>query len=232
MVLFHIIPRWFFGYDIMLEVVFAVITLLVAFYAWKFYRLSGKKDLRLLSLGFLFISLSYFALSAANFEIITSLTDTGCKVCRIEGLRLAHVYVIYLFMVFAITGWTALTYMVLRLKSPKTFVLLLLLGLLTLFISPHVLYVFYMVSSLLLIFILIQLITNYVKYKHSKQLLVIIAFGFLLFGRAHFVVSVNHSLFYVIGHILELIAYALILANLLSIKWRSNVRGYRSSMIS
>jgi hypothetical protein len=90
-----------------------------------------------------------------------------------------------------------------------------------------VLYVFYMVSSILLIFILIQLIANYMKNKQARQLFVIVGFAFLLFGRAHFVLAVNHSLFYAIGHILELFAYALILANLLSIKWRSNVKGLK-----
>jgi hypothetical protein len=227
MVLFHVMPRWFFGYDIMLELVFTVITLLVSYYAFKYYRLSGKRELGLLSLGFLFISLSYLALSVANFEIITSLTDTGCKICRIEGLRLAHIYVIYLFMVLAMTGWTTLTYMTLRVKSLKTYVLVLLLSLVTLFITPHVLYVFYLVSSLLLIFILIQLVGNFMKSRQGRQLFIILAFGFLLFGRAHFVLAVNHSLFYVIGHVLELLAYALILANLLSIKWRSNVKGFK-----
>ena len=68
---------------------------------------------------------------------------------------------------------------------------------------------------------------NFMKSKQPRQLFIILAFAFLLFGRAHFVLAVNHSLFYVIGHVLELFAYALILANLLSIKWRSNVKGFK-----
>jgi len=53
------------------------------------------------------------------------------------------------------------------------------------------------------------------RRKQKKNLLVLLAFCFLLFGSVHFLVSVNHALFYVIGHFLELIAYVLILTNLL-----------------
>jgi hypothetical protein len=44
-------------------------------------------------------------------------------------------------------------------------------------------------------------------------MLVAAAFLFLLFGRAHFIMSVDHELFYALGHILELVAYIFILWN-------------------
>ena len=65
-----------------------------------------------------------------------------------------------------------------------------------------------------MIFITWHFIKNYMNKKHPNTLLIALAFLFLLFGSFHFLISVDHQLFYAIGHILELFAYLLILLNL------------------
>ena len=40
-------------------------------------------------------------------------------------------------------------------------------------------------------------------------------FLFLLFGKIHFIFAINHANFYAFGHLLELIAYTLLLADLI-----------------
>ena len=63
-------PEWFFGYDVALELSFAVITLLVCFYAWKISQVTQERNIRLFSLAFLFISLSYIIQTILNFIIM------------------------------------------------------------------------------------------------------------------------------------------------------------------
>jgi hypothetical protein len=46
---------------------------------------------------------------------------------------------------------------------------------------------------------------------------VVLAFTFLLFGSLHYLLSVDHAIYYVIGHVLELFAYLCILANLIMV---------------
>ena len=56
----YIIPEWFLGYDIALNLLFGIITLIVSLYAFKIYRLSSLKQSKLFGISFSFISISYF----------------------------------------------------------------------------------------------------------------------------------------------------------------------------
>jgi len=211
----YMVPNWFLGYDLILELAFAIISLIVSIYSFKIYRLSEQTQSKLFGIAFLFISISYFIQSFLNFTIISKLNENIRIILKIISVNVLNTIGIYAHILFFITGLITLTYMTLKIKSAKTYSLLFITIILSLVFSSNKLYLFYLLSSILLIYILIHYLTNYLKNKQSKTLLVLAAFAFLLFGSIHFIFAVNHSLYYVIGHSLELIAYLLILINLI-----------------
>ena len=215
MVHLPIVPEWFFGYDIFLELAFAIITLVVSFYAFKIYKLSGQRQSKLFGTAFLFISISYFIQSFLNFFRISVLDENICEALKIVSVNFLNTTGIYTHIIFFGIGLITLTYMTLRIKNAKTYSLLAILFLLSILFSSNTLFLFYLLSSILLIYIVTHYLINYLKNKQTKTLLVLVAFAFLLFGSIHFIFSVNHGLYYVIGHFLELIAYLLILINLI-----------------
>ena len=198
-----------------LELIFAFITLIVALYAFKVYKISGQPQSKLFSIAFIFFSISYFMQSLLNFVIISKFENSAYDVMNIHKILVLNSWGIYLHMVFFLIGLITLVYMTLKINSPKTYLLILLISFFSLVVSLNKLYWFYFLSSFLLIFIVIHYTLNFSKHRQVKTLLVLSAFIFLLFGHIHFIFAVNHALFYALGHVFELIAYIFILINLI-----------------
>lgn len=211
----YTLPSWFFGYNIGLELAFAIITLIVSFFAFKIYRLTDQRQSKLFGYSFLFISAAYFLESLLNFLIVSKLNDNISIFLKMQDVFVLNNAELFTHMLMFMMGLLTLTYMTLKTKNTRTFIILIAITILALIFSTNRLYLFYLIATVLLIFICIHYVQNYFKNKQTNTLLVLTAFLFLLFGHFHFIISVDHALFYIIGHFLELAAYLLILANLL-----------------
>ncbi|PIN87311.1 hypothetical protein COV19_00305 [Candidatus Woesearchaeota archaeon CG10_big_fil_rev_8_21_14_0_10_44_13] len=211
----YLIPQWFFGYDVLLELLFAFVTLLVAIYAFKVYKLSGENQPLLFGVSFIFISASYMAQSFLNFMIVSELNRDICNAMKLANIDTLNALGIYFHTFFFISGLLFLVYMTLKTKCAKTFSLMFILAYALLWFASNTFYTFYFLSSVLLTYILIHYLVAFVRKKQKRTLLVLVAFAFLLFGSIHFIFSINHSLFYALGHMLGLVAYILILINLI-----------------
>jgi hypothetical protein len=210
----YLVPTWFFGYDVALELLFAVITLAVSIYALRLYRLSGQKQSRFFGLGFLFISASYFVQSFINFAIISKLNENICTVLKINSIALWNYIGMNIYAVLFLSGLITLVYTTFKIDNPKLYSLLLLTLLASMLSNPNMLHVFHLISSILLVYLVMHYLMTYLKKKKSRVTLVLVAFIFILFGNVHFIFSINHSPYYVIGHLLELVGYICILTNL------------------
>lgn len=208
-------PDWFIGYDIFLELAFAVITAFVSWHAFKVYKITSQNKSRLFGISFAFISISYFMQSFLNYSIVSNLNQNICEAIKLNNLVLLNNVGALIHTVFFIIGLLTLVYMTLNIKSQKAFLLLGAIIFTALFYSAGTFLAFYTLSSILLLFIVVHYFENYLHHKQLKTLLSLAAFIFLLFGSVHYLLSVNHAVFYVISHILELIAYLLILADLI-----------------
>jgi len=217
MVHLNLIPSWFLGYNIFFEFLFAIITLVVGIYAFKLYSISEQKQSKLFGIAFLFISTHYFIQSFLNASILFKLGENICTIMKIQGIELLNIYGIYSHMFFFMLGLITLTYMTLKIQDKKIYSLLLIIPFLSILFSTNKIYLFYLFSSIYLIYISAYYFKNYLENKKIKTLLVLVAFLFLLFGNIHFIFSINHGAYYIIGHFLEFVAYSLILINLLLI---------------
>lgn len=212
-----ITPEWFFGYDIVLEILFAIITMFVSFYAWKIYKITEERNIRLFSLGFLFISLSYIIQSVLNFIILKQLEEEICGIVNLESVYLLNLFGIYFHSILFLIGLLLLTYVALKIYSLRTFILLFILVFVSLYFSSHKTFMLYLLSATLLGFIVYYHITNYLNNRKATTLLVTIAMMTLFAGYLYFMFAIDKPLYYVIGHVLELLAYLLVLGNLILI---------------
>jgi len=212
-----IVPPWFLGYNIILEAIFALVTLIVSRYAFKIHRLTEQRQLRLFGTAFLAISISYFIQSFLNLAILSNLTEKICHMVKAENINTLNLIGIYTYVIFFSFGLLMLFYMTLKIKDIRIFSFLLIVVLSAIFVSINVLFMFYLISSIILLSVCLHYLKNYLDKKQPKTLLVLVAFVFLLFGRVHFIFALNHGTYYVIGHILEFGAYGLILINLLRV---------------
>ncbi|MEK6947540.1 MAG: hypothetical protein AABX32_08095 [Nanoarchaeota archaeon] len=213
---YAIVPHWFFGYNVLLEMLFFAITLLVGAYALKIYQISGQRQSKLFGISFLMISASYFIQSVLNFASSYSMAD-GCNTQTMSLAYTLNIAGIYAQMLLFTVGLVTLAYMTLRIKNLKAYFLFAAIAIGTLLASSAKLYFFYIISSILLIYISFFYLRNYLQSRKANALIVFIGFLFLLFAKIHFIFSINHGAFYVAGHLLEFVAYVLILINLISV---------------
>jgi hypothetical protein len=207
-------PNWFFQYSIFFELAFAVITLFVALQAFKVYKLSKEKSPMLFGIAFLLLSFSYFIQSALNIGILYKLSQNVNVLHNISQVINLGMNALYTHMIFTLAALVLLVFITLKTKSPKIFILLLTISLLPIYLGRDPVHTFFVLSSIFELFIAYHYLMNYLKNKYIPNFLVFAAFFLLLVSDIHFIFSLNHKIFYVLGHFLELFAYLFILINL------------------
>lgn len=207
---FYLVPRWFFGFDIALELLFAVITFLVAAYALYMYKLSAERDCKLLGFGFISIALSYVTWGFLNFFLLTRLSDSS-RVLVLERLSLVGFLVLYGHIIFMLLGLATLAYLTFKVKSYRVYSLFASLPLIMVFFSKSAPLAFYFVSAVLLFYIMLHYIIKYESVQRATTLLVLIGFIFLFAGAVGFTLATLYHGSYVAGHLLQLLGYLFIL---------------------
>src|SRR3989338_4223003 len=210
--MFYMSPSWFYGFDIAFELVFGVISLVIALLAFKIYRKSFQISARLLGFSFVFISLAFLVLSFFNLLFSLKPESYLCQssLCSVAVLSVIGLYT---HIILLLIGFVILCYIVLKRRSITIFLLLLGITLFAIIFSKNVLLTYHLLSSIFLAFISWCYIRNFLANKQTKTCLIALAFTLLFFGSFHFFLAVNHALFYVMGHFFELFAYILILMN-------------------
>lgn len=216
MVNVYSIPGWFFGYDIIFGIALLIITLAVSLYSFKIYKLSNQRQSKFFGIAFLLFSISYLVELIINFAILSDLTD-AFSVLEINELINLNFMSILVHMIFFTSGLATLIYMISNFKDKKIYFGLLIASLLSLILFGDRIYLFYILSSSLLFLIMLFYAVNSFKEKNRKTILITLAFFFLLVSHIHFIFSVNHTLYYIIGNSLELIAYFFVLINFLKV---------------
>jgi hypothetical protein len=212
--------EWFLQYNIALEVVFGSVALMVALFAWRIYKESDQKRLKLFGISFLLISASYFLQAMSNFLAISELEEFINLIefvpmsAELQSVVLLESIGVYAHMFMMISGLVILVYMTFRKEKQRILYLLLALSMLSVFMSDNIVYMFYLLSSILSAFVLWYYAENYRRGRRSNVLPVFVAFFFLFLGNVCFIFSCCNIFFYAIGHVFELFAYLFIIWNL------------------
>lgn len=206
----YVVPHWFFGFDIAMELVFAIIALILAIFTYKVYRASEEREVKLFGISFSLISLSYFVWAWMNYYILHEATE---KIMDISVMRLLSINYIgtLIHMILFTLGILTLAYSTLDFKSGRTYYIIAGLSLVAL-VSSSLPWITY---QILVIFLLSAIVYHYALdhscYKNKKARLTFIAFLLLTLSRIDFLFTLRSGTAYIIGHILELSAYVLIL---------------------
>ncbi|MFH1174939.1 MAG: hypothetical protein V1725_07435 [archaeon] len=214
----YLIPSWFSGFDILFQIAFAIVALLVSIYAFKVYKLSGQQASKIFGIGFLLIFISYFLQLLLNIIVLVQLNDEICNMIQLKDVALLYNIGVYTHLFFFILGLGVLSFISVHLEGWKARTLLLIIIFTALLLSINGFLMYYLLSSILLAFLVIHYGQNYARHRRKHTLLVLIGFVFLLLGSIYFMFSSERGLFYVLGNALALVAFILILTNLLLLR--------------
>ena len=212
----YIIPAWFFGIDISLELIFFAITLAVAITSYKIYRISKEKSMQCFSISFFLISLSYFVWALINAIALSHLQEfpTLYSLQRIFSISAIGLYAHILLLTI---GFITLAYAILPKKNPRVYYLLLGLGLTAIVASSDKIITFRILAVFLLSSVIYHFFIQWREHRNSNLLYSFVAFLLLALGNIEFALSESYYSAYAVGHILELLAYLIILRNIVKI---------------
>ena len=148
----YLIPAWFLGFDTAMEVIFSLITLIVALVAFRIYLISQERSIRHVSVGFLLIGLSYLLWAFMHFMLVRSLS-ADISIINLENLSLYWNLGFYAYMVLFISGLITLAYAATGSKQGNVYYLLLGLAILVVCSAYQKILTFRIVSRFLLSFI-------------------------------------------------------------------------------
>ena len=212
----YVIPNWFFGYSIFLEVIFGIITLLVAFTAFKIYRISKERELGLLSAGFVLISASYFAWSLINIFLVEELNETT-RLLILKNISVLSVIGIYSHILLFMCGLITLFYMTCKVETDRMYSLVIILAVLGVLFAYDKTLAIYSFSSIILAYIAGYYALTYKKKKNRFTRDVFISFSMLFIANIVMLFPSTTYSIYVIAHFFHLIAFSILLYTLISI---------------
>ncbi len=222
----YFVPSWFFDIDIVLGVIFALITGIVAAYSVKLSMLTEERQFKLFSIAFTCISASYVLRLVLNL-FLTKVLATQPGVLWIADFNLFSKTIIYLYILLFIVGYVTLAYTTFRVRNLSVYVLLILLSMTAIFFSLNKSLTVYLISSLFLAFICYHYIRRCFNTPSRKKVLIIAAFLLLLASNVSFMFITDYSFYqgYILSESLELVAYLVIAFTLASIVYHGKKTG-------
>lgn len=215
-------PPWFLGIDSIFEVLFFLVTLIIAWRALKYYRISGERRFLWWGIGFLSISGAYAVTAFANYYLFG----------RIEGVVaspvpsmidfswlhfLGHITYTGLFL----AGYLLLALIVLDFEDTR---LITLFGFLVAILALAIVlgklpWLLTLALVILLVHILLYQYLTLPKGRTPRaRKLVIGGFAFLLLEQIAYLLLPLLGIAYVIGHLMGLVGFGLITIMFLTIR--------------
>jgi len=213
-------PVWFLGFDLILELIFFLVTGLIAWYAYRIHRLTGYRQYKRWSTGFLFVALAYVVNALTNLFLYFELKENGLMVSTLGELTRIYNVGLLIHMLFFLAGYVILVFVSLRVDDARLSPLLLFLIAVTALASLPFSWVFELATIMLFLYLIILTAKNTRAHRkktvHSSRCnqLVIIGFSILLLGQLAYLFLPLWSISYVVGHVLELLGYAALIASM------------------
>jgi hypothetical protein len=210
----YLVPHWFFGFDIGMNLLFAIVGLLVSFYSYKVYQVSEQRGSKLFSISFLLIALSYILKAGFNLFILKEASD-GMRGVEFANLSRIGLMGFNSYILLFVLGLVTLTYMSFKIKNWRAYLALVLVSLSVLFISLDRAVTFTILSSAFLLYICVHYVSEYYQNRDKRTLLVLLAFALLFLTGVEILFMNVTSMKFVVAQIFELGSYILIFISLL-----------------
>lgn len=211
----YLIPSWFFGFDIGMEVLFFLITLLVALFAFKISKITKERNIKFFGIAFLLISISYVVSAANNFWFVVQISNSFREL-DLQHIAFLGILINYVYIVLFIAGLVTLAFITCNsAKWSKTYYLLLGLSLLVIASSMSPITSFRIVSLFLIFFIGYYYLEEYFENGNKHTLGTFFAFLLLFLAELDFVFVPVYYQAYIVGYLLELAAYLTLLGVLI-----------------
>lgn len=215
-------PQWFYGKDIVIDIFSLIVLLLIAYFAFNYYRINKNKKNLILASAFTMIGLSFFFKILTNFTIYYHVLETkriGFITFTYNTVKPSDTLFIVGFLIFRLLMLIGF-YMVYSLykKQPKTNILLIAyLLIVSTYYSVNAYYIFHLTALILHATISWELYKNYQKTQVDTARLLMISFFMITLSHMAFIYIGYYHVLYVLAEIIQAIAYTLLLITFIQV---------------
>ncbi|MEK6868605.1 MAG: hypothetical protein AABX74_00120 [Nanoarchaeota archaeon] len=207
-------PRWFYGFDSVIELIAIIVSVLLVYYSYKCFKLTKEKKYLYFSTAFLSLTIAFISkifgtlafyrpsITSSTYQAFASLTPTDIN---------ALSFVIYFF--FSLLGFMILFLIISKLtwKNRRVIALLVYFVFIATWISVIHYQLFYVTTFVLLLLITYSYYQNYMEIKSEKARFVTIAFGILLLSQGFFIFIIYSRIIYVLAELIQLLGFVYLL---------------------
>ncbi|PIZ50747.1 hypothetical protein COY27_06045 [Candidatus Woesearchaeota archaeon CG_4_10_14_0_2_um_filter_33_13] len=218
-------PPWFYGIDIVIDVVSVVVLFLIAYYTRQYYKLNRKnKNYLLFSGGALLLMISFLFKITTNFVIYNVEWHTKqigfitIAYQTIEQIAIFSIWGTLLFRFLTLLGFYLLFLVYYKNQgSPLPLFTIYFLILITYFTSSaH--YIFHLTTLLFILSILYKLRINSKNNKEISAKVIYKAFMIIALSQLIFIFLLITRQFYVLAELIQLLGYGLLLTGFIMVK--------------
>ena len=211
-------PQWFYGKDIMIDLVSVVVLLLIAFFALKYYGMNKKNK------NYLQLALSFFMLAVAfAMKILTYFTiyykdietkSIGTFVLTFQTVKSSYLLIFigeFFYHLLTLYGLYML-YSIYKKKQPWStkFLIFYLIFLVTLF-CHNIYYIFHLTCLMLLVFVTYHYYYNFKRNRKAPSKFLFLSFFIIALSQISFVFIQLWDDLYATAEVVQLIGYILLL---------------------
>ena len=209
-------PQWFYGKDIIIDLVSIFVLLLIAFFSIKSYKFRKNRNYLYLAVSFALLAASFLFKILMNFNIYFKFlekSEMGVVTTTYEAMKASH----SLFSASFLLYWLLTLFAVYFLYSiyHKQTLTSHLLNVYLIFISTYLAYpdyyIFHITLLVLLGLVAFEYSRKYLNTRHFATRLVAYSFGIIALSQMFFVLVGINNYFYVIGELVQLVGYASLL---------------------
>src|SRR3989338_1915437 len=211
-------PEWFYGIDVIIEIILTLIVLGLVVYGYKAYKLTKQKKFLYFFLGFLIIALDFFIHSIINAYVYYNIIKFNyCSLsCQLGSIKYLFYNCLIFYSIMHLFAYFLLSSMYIKFKNKfKIMFLLFTFFAIILYFRP---YLFNIFAILFLIPIVYYAYKNYYNNNNLKSKLVFMAFTSIILAHIFFFLEIKYIYFYVLGMATLLIGYSLLLYLLILVK--------------
>ncbi len=218
-------PKWFYGFDSLIELIGVIVCGLLVYYSYKCYKLTSEDRYLYFSTAFLSLTLAFAVKVAGTFAIYTppiresvvgqvvQTTFSALTLSKINGVS----FLLYMFL--TLIGFMILFLIVSKLtwENKRVIAMLLYFVLVATWLGVIHYQLFYVTTFAMLSLITLSYFKNYDEIKSKNSMKVAIAFGILLISHAFFIFVIYFETVYVIAEVIQLLGFLFLLMPFISV---------------
>jgi|SRR3989338_3973576 len=212
---------WFHGIESIFDIIYIVVGLLIAYFAYKSYKYIPKKSSLYFALSFFLIAASFFIKMLSDVTIYSRVLvekSVGLNVVktyvaqRIDWISNMQFYGPIIARFLMLLAFLILIIVTLKIKDKKLTSLLVYFIMIASLLSEYSYIIFHVTSALVLLILSAHYWDNFKKQKKANSNFVAVAFFTIFLSQLVFAfANLNQDVLYVIGAVSQLIGYLILL---------------------